>query len=215
MDNSGKVILDLCGGTGAWSKPYSEAGYDVILVTLPAQDVRYYKPPRRVYGILAAPPCTDFASSGVRWWPEKDRTKGLLEGLSVVVACLRIIEITKPVFWALENPVGRLPRYIGKYKYTFQPYEYGDPWTKRTCIWGVHNLPIKNLVDPVGSYLGSGHTSRGKTLGIVDHPLLLLEEGHGFLPPDWVLKLPPSADRATLRSITPPGFARAFYEANK
>lgn len=24
-----KIILDLCGGTGSWSKPYRDAGYDV------------------------------------------------------------------------------------------------------------------------------------------------------------------------------------------
>ena len=24
-----KIILDLCGGTGSWSKPYKDAGYDV------------------------------------------------------------------------------------------------------------------------------------------------------------------------------------------
>ena len=30
-----KIILDLCGGTGAWSKPYKDAGYDVKLITLP------------------------------------------------------------------------------------------------------------------------------------------------------------------------------------
>ena len=29
VDNSKKIILDLCGGTGAWSKPYKDAGYDV------------------------------------------------------------------------------------------------------------------------------------------------------------------------------------------
>lgn len=29
MDNSKKIILDLCDGTGSWSKPYKEAGYDV------------------------------------------------------------------------------------------------------------------------------------------------------------------------------------------
>lgn len=33
------VILDLCGGTGAWSRPYREAGYEVELITLPAYDV--------------------------------------------------------------------------------------------------------------------------------------------------------------------------------
>jgi hypothetical protein len=30
-----KIILDLCGGTGSWGKPYREAGYDVRLITLP------------------------------------------------------------------------------------------------------------------------------------------------------------------------------------
>ncbi|MDD4875857.1 MAG: hypothetical protein PHQ86_01815 [Dehalococcoidales bacterium] len=222
MKDSDKIILDLCGGTGAWSRPYKEAGYDVRLITLPEQDVRYYKPPKNVYGILAAPPCTDFCISGTRWWAEKDRTKGLLEALSVVATCLRIIYKAKPKFWALENPVGRLPRYIGKYKYTFQPYEYGDPWTKRTCIWGEHNIPVKHPVEikyphadgepsasqiireRLPSWTGG---SNGTVLGIADH----LKE----LPADWIHRLPPSPNRAMLRSITPPGFARAFFEANR
>lgn len=34
-----KLILDLCGGTGAWSKPYKDAGYDVKVITLPAWNV--------------------------------------------------------------------------------------------------------------------------------------------------------------------------------
>lgn len=37
--NSKKIILDLCGGTGSWSRPYREAGYDVCLITLPDYDV--------------------------------------------------------------------------------------------------------------------------------------------------------------------------------
>ena len=40
-----KIILDLCGGTGSWSKPYKEAGYDVRIITLPEYDVRSYIPP--------------------------------------------------------------------------------------------------------------------------------------------------------------------------
>jgi hypothetical protein len=42
-----KIILDLCGGTGAWSKPYKDAGYDVRVITLPEYDVRTYTPPHR------------------------------------------------------------------------------------------------------------------------------------------------------------------------
>jgi len=199
--NKNKIILDLCGGTGAWSKPYRDAGYDVRLITLPEQDTRLYIPSDNIYGILAAPPCTMFAISGVRW---KRTNKQMIEALSVVDACLRIIHFSKPDFWALENPVGTLRRYIGKWKYTFQPYEYGDPWTKRTCMWGNHNMPVKKPVKPVG--LWTGGTPSGK-LGIVDHP--------EYLPPDWIHKLPPSKDRAILRSVTPPGFAQAFFKANQ
>jgi len=39
--NQNKIILDLCGGTGSWSKPYKEAGYDVRLITLPDYNVEH------------------------------------------------------------------------------------------------------------------------------------------------------------------------------
>lgn len=202
MSNEHKIILDLCGGTGAWSKPYLDAGYDVRLVTLPERDVRLYQPPEKVHGILAAPPCTMFSISGARW---KRTDAQMMNAISMVDACLRIIYATKPVWWALENPVGKLIYYIGKWKYNFQPYEYGDPWTKRTCLWGNHNQPIKAPVEPVGQWTGRSDTS-----GMVD-----AGRADGFLPPDWVHKLGPSKNRATLRSMTPPGFAKAFYEANQ
>ncbi len=180
--NEDKIILDLCGGTGAWSKPYKDADYDVRLITLPEYDVRFYKPPKRVYGILAAPPCTNFAVSGARWWKEKDKD-GLFEPLQIVDACLRIIKRCKPKFWCLENPVGRLPRYIGKPVMYFNPCDYGDPWTKKTCLWGIFNSPVKNIVSCTGK-----------------NPIHYMS---------------PSSKRSELRSITPSGFARAFYEANK
>ena len=220
-NNRNKIILDLCGGTGAWSRPYQEAGYDVRIITLPEQDVRYYRPPTlKIYGILAAPPCTDFAVSGASWWKTKDKEKGLLEGLSIVAACLRIIQDKKPKFWALENPVGRLSRFIGKPQYIFQPWEYGDPWTKRTCIWGEHNKPVKFEVIPVGSWTGSDNA--GGKLGIVDHPEMLIHR-HRVGSPDKAQILNErfpelkgkGLTRTELRSITPPGFAKAFFEANQ
>lgn len=143
-----RIILDLCGGTGSWSRKYKEAGYDVRLITLPEYDVRTYKPPENVYGILAAPPCCHLAGSGARWWAEKGEGK-LLEALSIADACVRIILISNPKFWALENPVGRLSRFYGKPKFTFHPYEYGDPYQKRTCLWGNFNIPIKSPIEPI------------------------------------------------------------------
>jgi hypothetical protein len=35
LTNENKIIIDLCGGTGSWSKPYKDAGYDVRVITLP------------------------------------------------------------------------------------------------------------------------------------------------------------------------------------
>ena len=47
-----KIILDLCGGTGSWTKYYPKKDYDVRVITLPDNDVRTYEPPKNVYGIL-------------------------------------------------------------------------------------------------------------------------------------------------------------------
>ena len=133
-----RLILDLCAGSGAWSEPYLKAGYLVRRIELP-WDVRLIEYDHvLVHGILAAPPCTVFASSGARWvrTPEQIR-----EALSVVDACLRAVAIYRPAWWALENPVGTLRRWLGPPTMRFDPCDYGDPYTKRTQLWGHFNLP--------------------------------------------------------------------------
>jgi hypothetical protein len=142
------LILDLCGGTGAWSKPYREAGYQVETISLP-RDVRLEKRvlSQVVHGILAAPPCNHFSMSGARWWAGKGDA-ALLEGLSIVDACLRAVMVYKPAWWALENPIGRLIDYLGQPVMTFQPCDFGDPYTKQTCLWGSFRYPIMSPVAP-------------------------------------------------------------------
>lgn len=176
------IILDLCGGTGAWSAPYRAAGYDVRLVTLPDLDVRTYTPPDRVHGILAAPPCTEFARCGARWWATKPPER-LAEAVDVVRACLALVKRTRPAWWALENPIGRIARCVpelGAPLLRFDPHDYGDRWTKRTWIWGHFRPPFK-LARP--GAIDVDVTTRGR---------------HGMRQ----------------RSVTPPGFAQAFFEAN-
>jgi hypothetical protein len=129
----GRVILDLCAGTGAWSQPYLDAGYTVIRLTLPEADVRLvHRLPGKVHGILAAPPCTVFANSGARWPRTQEQ---MLEGLSVMDACLRAVTIYEPEWWALENPVVKMRRYLGDPTLIFDPCDYGDPYTKKTLLW--------------------------------------------------------------------------------
>ncbi len=180
--NEAKVILDLCGGTRSWSQPYAEAGYDVqVIDSKSGQDVCLAEMIKPVYGVLAAPPCTVFASSGARL----ERSEAdMLQGLSVVDACMRIILVTQPHFWSLENPVGTLRRWLGSPRMYFQPNHYGDRYTKRTCLWGRFNIPKLHEVEAVeGSKM---HLNYGGK----------------------------SERTKTARSITPPGFARAFFEAN-
>ncbi|MCK5127228.1 MAG: DNA cytosine methyltransferase [candidate division Zixibacteria bacterium] len=181
-----KIILDLCGGTGAWSVPYKKAGYDVRLITLPDIDIRDYSPLEieNVHGILFAPPCTVWANSGARWW--KDRTPDeIFDAAEVLMAGLRTIYHTKPIFWAIENPIGKMRKLLGDPQFSFNPCDFGDPYTKRTYLWGKFNPPIKNPVEPTE---GSKMT--------------LLYGGK-------------SERTKRLRSITPSGFANAFFEANK
>jgi len=196
MDNSSKIILDLCGGAGSWSRPYKEAGYDVRLVTLPEYDVLTYEPPDNVYGILAAPPCTDFSVSGAQYWKAKDQDGRTIKSMSTLIACLKIISMCRPDWWALENPVGRIKHWLGEPQLKFNPCDYGDPWTKKTYLWGNFNKPEKSPVEPVSNSNQTNCISwprdeSGKSIG-------------------W------NTDKAKeLRSITPPGFAEAFYKANK
>lgn len=197
MENSDKIILDLCGGTGSWSLPYKKAGYDVRLITLPYYDVLDYVPPKKVYGVLAAPPCTDFSIAGNRLWAEKDRTGQTQRSLDIVYACLRIIDSCKPEFWALENTKGRLFRYIGEPTLKLNAAEFGAPYSKGIYLWGVFNPMLVRYIPDKVKCIDKCRMSE----------LYSLPEGYN-LNIDH-------CKRAAMRSIYPPMFAESFYNANQ
>jgi hypothetical protein len=181
-----RLILDLCAGTGSWSEPYLQAGYEVRRVDLP-EDVRLMESTKtKPWGILAAPPCTMFCR--MRMCRGKPSQEQFREALSVVDACLRVIATQRPTWWALENPEGYLQRWLGPPKLKFQPWEFGDAYSKKTWLWGNFQVPQRVFVPSKGHLLGSrtGH-ARGKKQ---------------------------MAKNGTERSTTPPGFAKAFFEAN-
>lgn len=199
-----RTILDLCAGGGAWSEPYAQAGYRVIRVELkdggdvrlwpsaPAEHPRY---PRefddveewidQIWGMLCAPVCTKFSGSGACRARTDDEMR---EALALVDACIRIKHVVKPKgWWVLENPVGKLRKWIGPPVYSFDPCDFGDPYTKKTCLWGEFREPTRNPVEPIKV------CSQGS----------------------WLMKLGGKSERTkTLRSVTPAGFAQAFFEAN-
>ena len=195
------VILDLCGGTGAWSKPYKDAGYDVRVITAPLFDVRTFTPPDNVYGMLAAPPCTMFSMARTTTKTPRD-LRGAME---VVDACLRIIWECqyggkRLAFWAMENPKARMRWFLGKPAMTFNPYDFGDAYRKPTDLWGNFNTQLK--LTPVA--LDPNQQIQSK----MNRQQLLK------IPKDYV-RDPNMRLDAIARSITHPGFAKSFYEANK
>ena len=177
-----KVILSLYDHSGIWSQPYKDAGYDVRRIDLQdGVDARALILPGNIHGILSAPPCDHLAGSGARWWKEKGE-QALWDGLALCDVVMRCVVLAGPAWWVLENPVGRLSRFYGKPRMTFNPCDFGDPYTKRTCLWGNFNKPEKRPVEPTS----------GSKMHLI----------------------PPGPNRKNLRSVTPPGFAKAFFEAN-
>lgn len=205
MRENNLLIVSLYDRTANWPRPYIEQGYGVICWDKTVEgDIlsRFDRLCRKIEeaieagyklrGLLTAPPCTHFASSGARWWADKDAsppaeddTWNEIEYAKAYVSIvLHLVELYNPHWWVLENPVGRLETMVPEIKpfrrMAFDPSEFGDPYTKKTILWGVFNEKLNR------------------------QPCL-------FTLPGFIHHMPSSSPR---RSITPLGFSRAFAEAN-
>lgn len=194
--NSDKTILSLFDYTGNWARPYAEAGYNVICFDLQSgQDILDFCAGHfiedwdfgDVYGILAACPCTDFASCGAKHFARKDAAGQTQVSIELVHQTLRTVEFFRPVFWVVENPVGRIGRLAGlpKPRMSWEPHHFGSPYTKKTMLWGKFNaeFPLANVDPTEGSKM---HRMYGGS----------------------------SQKTKNARSETPEGFAYAFFMAN-
>lgn len=215
-----KVILSLFDYTGAWSQPWVEAGFTVLRFDVKTGDdilrdpienrIReHVQEGRTVYGVLSACPCTTFTVSGARWWaplhdvesPEALRkvfgewaaasgAKSARQYNAMLAERTKeLVRIANPSgFHVLENPIGRIETEARLPPPTlrFDPFQYGDPYTKRTQLWGAFNprLPTAPVVPVEGTKIQS--QLRGT-----------------------------DAKQKEERSVTPEGFAYAFFVANR
>lgn len=161
LGNYNRTIISLFDASGVMSAPWEEAGYNVIRYDIQnGDDIHDFDAESlierhgndNVWAVIAQPPCTDFASSGAQWWAEKDAA-GITEiSNELVRQTMRTIELFRPPVWWLENPVGRIQKLnnLPDPLLSFDPWHFGDPWTKRTNYWGNFNnqLPQAN-VEPV------------------------------------------------------------------
>lgn len=102
--------------------------------------------------IVAFPPCTDLAVSGARHFPAK-RADGRQQRAQALFMALA--EAPAPRV-ALENPVGIMSSAWRKPDQIVQPYMFGDPWRKTTCLWlrGLPKLTPTNMVAHQGRMQG-------------------------------------------------------------
>ena len=134
--------------------------------------------------LIAFPPCTYLCSSGLHW--NKKRPERALETEKALEFVKKLL--SSPIDKiALENPIGCISSRIRKPDQIIQPWQFGHPESKSTCLW-LKNLPIlqpTNILEKTGKYWDN-QTPSGQN------------------------KLAPSPDRWKIRSTTYQGIADAM-----
>ena len=135
--------------------------------------------------MIAHPPCTYLASSGLHWNTRRpERAQQTEEALAFVLA---LADCPIPRI-AIENPIGCLSTRWRKPDQIIQPWQFGDDASKATCLW-LKGLP---LLTPTNALPGGKTARRANQTASGQN------------------KLGPSPDRWKQRSVTYPGIAAAF-----
>ena len=194
-------VLIACEYSGAVRNEFIKLGHDAMSCDLLPTDVPGPHYQGDVFDIIndswdlmiAFPPCTHLALSGSQWFEQK-RKDGRQQEAIQFVKDLMLAPIDKI---AIENPMGVIPTYIRQYDQIIQPYEFGDPFQKSTCLW-LKNLPKLVPTNVVGKgefkeWVGKNGKKKKQPLWYYD-ALVSKEE-------TW-----------KLRSKTFPGIAKAMAE---
>lgn len=205
-----KLLISLYDHSGNASKPYKEAGWKVIQVDIKSGiDILTWDYTRVLMdydfalpevGIIAMQPCTCYALCGNRHKANRLATGEFAEAQKLVAKTKEIIDFFDKIgiliFWQLENPktdIHKKNKWIGKIRQRFNPCDFAgyDPtpdnsrYNKETWLFGNFNIMTPNRIEPLQK----------------DYP-------------GWKLYGGKSEKIKELRSLTPLGFAYAFYQAN-
>ena len=137
--------------------------------------------------LIAFPPCTYLCSSGMHWTTRGKRDPQLTEHALDFVRLLMNAPVPKV---AIENPIGVISTRIRKPDCIIQPYQFGHPESKKTCLW-LKNLPVLQPTQ-VCNKPASGHWDNQT--------------------PSGQNRLGPGPDRWKERSKTYPGIAQAMAD---
>lgn len=141
--------------------------------------------------VIGFPPCTYLSNAGARhlYKGGKLNQERYEKGMLGKDFFMQIYNYPGRV--AVENPVPSRVFGMPLYSQIIQPWEHGDPWTKRTCLW-LKDLPLlepTNIVEPQGTWCVSGTYRKTKDKSKIG--------AH-------------TTDRARQRAKTFPGIAKAM-----
>jgi hypothetical protein len=141
--------------------------------------------------VIAFPPCTHLAVSGARWFPEKQRDGRQQMGIGFFLAFTALDHVPRV---AIENPVGIMSTIYRAPDQIINPWMFGDPYEKKTCLW-LKGLPPLMATDVVVPEQRVKHAS-------------------GKSKPAWYAETfeLPASERSKARSKTFPGIAKAMAD---
>ena len=214
-------VLVACEYSGTVRGAFAAKGhYAVSCDRLPTEKpgLHYQGDVREILGqgwdmMIAHPPCTYLAVSGLHW---NKRIKGRAEKTEDALRFVQELMDAPIPRIAIENPVSCISTRIRKPDQIVQPWWFGDDASKKTCLW------LKNLPELVGTSAvnpryscSCGHVF-DYSLGKHGCPNCL---GEGKVREIWANQTPsgqnklgPSADRWKIRSVTYQGIANAMAE---
>ncbi|MBR3160151.1 MAG: hypothetical protein IKF14_13790 [Atopobiaceae bacterium] len=135
---------------------------------------------------ICFPPCTNIAVSGARWFEEKKRDGRYWMGMGFFLAFTALDHIPHV---CIENPVSAASTFYAKPTQTIHPWQFGHMEEKTTCLWLKNLPPLKPTRDVREQMMQLPKSEREK-----------------------VHYMPPGPERASLRSKTYDGVARAMAE---
>ena len=115
--------------------------------------------------IIAHPPCTYISNAGAcRLYPRKGQLdqERYQKGLKAKNFFLKLYNADCEHI-CVENPIPSKVFELPPYTQTIQPYEYGEPYSKKTCLWlkGLPKLKPTNVLTEYKPYVSCG-TSHNK-----------------------------------------------------
>lgn len=112
--------------------------------------------------IIAHPPCTFLTNAGARhlWAGHQLNEERYQKGLEAKAFFEALLNADCPRV-CVENPIPSKVFELPPYTQTIQPYEYGHPYTKKTCLWlrGLPPLQPTDIVEPIATWCPSGSYS--------------------------------------------------------